>query len=178
MTEIAAEILGIGGSAVKDLPTVTPEGDELQEPIEGVDVRIARTHADERGTLCEIFDRRWGFSDADVPFVYVATVRPGRVKGWVVHQRQEDRLFFSSGTARLSLYDSRVDSPTFGAATVFHFGSHQRALVSIPAGVYHAVRNVGNDEVVFMNLPTRPYDHENPDKYRLPADTDLIPVEP
>jgi dTDP-4-dehydrorhamnose 3,5-epimerase len=178
MTEIVGEILGIGESAVKDHPTVTPEGDDLQEPIDGVDVRLARTHADERGTLCEIFDRRWGFSDADVTFVYVATVRPGRVKGWVVHQHQDDRLFFSSGTARLSLYDSRVASPTCGAVNVFHFGSHERALVRVPAGVYHAVRNVGTDEVVFVNLPSLPYNHEDPDKHRLPPDTDLIPVEP
>jgi dTDP-4-dehydrorhamnose 3,5-epimerase len=28
---------------------------------------------------------------------------------------------------------------------------------------------------VLINFPTMPYDHANPDKYRLPLDTKLIP---
>ena len=38
-----------------------------------------------------------------------------------------------------------------------------------------AVQNVGDVDALFVNLPTRPYRHENPDKYRLPLDTDRIP---
>jgi hypothetical protein len=41
--------------------------------------------------------------------------------------------------------------------------------------VFHAVKNVGESEMRFVNLPTRPYRHERPDKARLPADTDAIP---
>jgi dTDP-4-dehydrorhamnose 3,5-epimerase len=59
--------------------------------------------------------------------------------------------------------------------TVRHFGSHDPALVSIPAGVYHAVKNVGDREGAFVNLPSQPYRHDNPDKYRLPLDNDVIP---
>ena len=39
-------------SAVKDLPTVTPEGDRLGRRIEGVVIRRTVTQTDERGTLC------------------------------------------------------------------------------------------------------------------------------
>jgi dTDP-4-dehydrorhamnose 3,5-epimerase len=172
------DIRGVSGSAVKDEPTVTSTGEPHRAPIDGVQIRVARTHADERGTLCEIFDPRWGFDDNPIVFVYTATVRPGQLKGWVVHLRQDDRLFFSSGTARVSLFDAREESETFGGVNVLHAGAHERVLLRIPAGVYHAVRNVGLDDVVFVNMPTRPYEHEDPDKYRLPADTDLIPVRP
>jgi dTDP-4-dehydrorhamnose 3,5-epimerase len=34
---------------------------------------------------------------------------------------------------------------------------------------------VGETDAYFVNLPTRAYDHANPDKFRLPLDTDLIP---
>ena len=54
-------------------------------------------------------------------------------------------------------------------------GERNRALVVIPTGVFHAVQNVGTTDAVFVNMPTRPYDHANPDKYRLPIDTDEIP---
>jgi dTDP-4-dehydrorhamnose 3,5-epimerase len=174
LEETRGEITGIE-LAVKDRQTVTARGDGLLDPIAGVALHRPRTQADERGTLCEIYDERWGFTDEPVPFVYLVTIRPGQVKGWSVHLEQDDRMFFESGTLRLTLYDGRLASPTFGQANVLHLGEHDRALLRIPAGVYHAVRNVGDEVAMFVNLPTRPYDHAQPDKYRLPIDTDLIP---
>ncbi|MFM7246306.1 MAG: hypothetical protein ACKO2Y_02395 [Actinomycetota bacterium] len=43
-------------------------------------------------------------------------------------------------------------------------------------GVWHATRNIGETEVIVLNLPTTPYDHASPDKFTLPLDTDEIPV--
>ena len=160
---------------MKDVQTVDSEGREVGDPIDGVDVRPAVTHADERGTLCEIWDERWGFAAEPVPFVYTVTIRPGCAKGWIVHQHHDDRLFFISGSVRVALYDARADSPTQGLVNVHHLGVNRRAIIRIPAGVYHALRNLGTEDVVFVNLPTRCYEHADPDKYRLPLDTDLIP---
>jgi dTDP-4-dehydrorhamnose 3,5-epimerase len=50
-----------------------------------------------------------------------------------------------------------------------------RRLVNIPKLVWHAEHNVGSRDVVVIDLPTEPYDHANPDKYRLPLGTPLIP---
>jgi dTDP-4-dehydrorhamnose 3,5-epimerase len=52
---------------------------------------------------------------------------------------------------------------------------HHRRLMNIPAGVWHANRNLGETDLVVVNFPTIPYDHTDPDKYRLPLDTDQIP---
>ncbi len=156
--------------AVKDRQTVTPDGVAVQEPIEGVRVRHAVTQADERGTLTEILDERWEFTDESVPFVYLVTASPGASRAWVVHLEQDDRLFFFRGTAKVGLYDAREGSPTRGLANVHYFGAHNRALLRIPAGVVHGIKNVGSDEVVFINMPTRPYAHDDPDKYRFAAD--------
>jgi dTDP-4-dehydrorhamnose 3,5-epimerase len=41
--------------------------------------------------------------------------------------------------------------------------------------VYHAVRNIGTGDAMFVNMPTRPYDHADPDKYRIPVQNDVIP---
>jgi dTDP-4-dehydrorhamnose 3,5-epimerase len=48
-------------------------------------------------------------------------------------------------------------------------------LMSIPAGVWHADHNIGTRDAVVVNFPTIPYDHESPDKYRLPLNNDRIP---
>jgi dTDP-4-dehydrorhamnose 3,5-epimerase len=53
--------------------------------------------------------------------------------------------------------------------------AHDRCLVNVPRNVWHADHNIGATELLVVNFPTAPYDHHNPDKYRLPLDTDLIP---
>jgi dTDP-4-dehydrorhamnose 3,5-epimerase len=125
----------------KDRPTVGADGTSLEETelIAGLEVRHARTHADGRGTLSEVYDLRWGFTDDPLVYVYVVTLRPGQIRGWALHLEQNDRLFVYGGTLRIVIYDARTDSETYGRLNVFHFGQHDRALVSIPAGTYHAV---------------------------------------
>jgi dTDP-4-dehydrorhamnose 3,5-epimerase len=143
--------------ARKDGATVSSDGTRIQEPIDGVRIRRPPTQADERGTLCEILDERWGFTDDPIVYVYHVTIRPGQLRGWVVHATQNDRLFALAGVLRIVLYDARSDSPTHGRLNIFHLGGHDRALVSIPAGVYHAVQNVGDHESAFINMPSSPY---------------------
>jgi dTDP-4-dehydrorhamnose 3,5-epimerase len=45
----------------------------------------------------------------------------------------------------------------------------------IPSGVFHAHLNVGETDALLVSMPTRAYDYADPDVYRLPLDTDLIP---
>jgi dTDP-4-dehydrorhamnose 3,5-epimerase len=51
-----------------------------------------------------------------------------------------------------------------------------RQLVTIPRGVWHAERNIGAADARVVNFPTTPYNHASPDKYKLPLDTDELPV--
>jgi dTDP-4-dehydrorhamnose 3,5-epimerase len=161
--------------AVKDRQTVTPEGVRTEPRIAGVVVRPAVTHVDERGELCEIYNPAWGIHESPMVYAYQSMIRPGKVKGWVVHHLQDDRLFVSLGTFRFVLYDARAGSPTQGAINEIFLSERNRAMIIIPRGVYHALQNVGKTDAYFINLPTRAYDHSDPDKYRLPLDTDLIP---
>ena len=45
----------------------------------------------------------------------------------------------------------------------------------IPAGVYHAHQNLGSEDALFISMPTRAYNHADPDVYRLPVNNDVIP---
>ncbi len=161
--------------AVPDRQSVTPQGQSIQNLIDGVRVRLAVTHPDERGDLCEVYSTAWGFDEEPMVYAYFASVRPGQTKGWVKHLLQTDRLFFAIGSFRVVLYDDRPESPTYRKLNVLYFSDRKRGLVRIPPGVFHAVQNVGNVDASFINNPTRAYNHEQPDKYRLPLDTPLIP---
>jgi dTDP-4-dehydrorhamnose 3,5-epimerase len=167
--------IDIATRPLPDEPTVTPDGERLETLIDGVRVRPAKVQSDERGSLTEIYNQAWSFTDDPLVYVYETTIRVGVVKGWVVHYEQDDRLFFDQGAVKVVLYDARAGSATYGSINELFFGSANRALLRVPAGVVHAVANIGESEVRFVNLPTRPYRHERPDKARLPIDTDAIP---
>jgi dTDP-4-dehydrorhamnose 3,5-epimerase len=73
------------------------------------------------------------------------------------------------------LYDDRDDSPTRGLINEIYRTELRRDLMVIPRGVFHAHVNVGQTDALLVSMPTRMYDHTDPDVYRLPLDTDLIP---
>lgn len=160
---------------VQDRATVTSAGEPLGGLPHGVKFHRSATHSDERGTVCELFDLRWNWHPDPVVFVYSFTIRPGKIKGWGMHKLHEDRYFVLSGEMEVVLYDARAESPTNGIVSRVILSHYDRRLMNIPAGVWHANRNLRQTDVVVVNFPTIPYDHTSPDKYRLPLDTDQIP---
>ncbi len=162
---------------VKDRQTVTPEGELVARQIEGVVIRRLPPIEDQRGEVVEVYRPSWGLHPDPLVYVYQVSLRPHAIKGWVVHQRQDDRFFVSRGVIRWALYDDRAESPTYQLLNLFTFSERNRALLIIPKGVFHAAQNVGDTEAVFINMPTQPYNHADPDKYRLPLKNDLIPFD-
>ncbi len=142
--------------------SVTPDGKPTSTLIDGVRLRPAVTHPDERGTVTEVFDPRWALDEAPLVYVYQVTIRPGQNKGWVMHERQADRIFFSIGAIKVVLYDDREDSPTRGMLNELVLGEEKRALLRIPPGIWHLLANVGDKDALFVNCPTRAYHHDEP----------------
>ena len=164
-----------GSEELRDRQMATPDGRPVGELIEGVRIREARTIPDHRGSICVTYDPRWGFTEEPLVYTYLVTLRPGAIKGWIRHGTYDDRLFLVEGAVRWILYDEREGSPTTGLLNELFLDDHNRALLRIPRGLWHAVQNVGTEEAVMINHPTAPYDYESPDKTRLPLDTGRIP---
>ena len=155
--------------------SVDANGQSLAQLPEGVTFRNATTHFDERGSVCELYDERWTWHSEPLVFSYIMTLRPRRVKGWGMHMHHEDRYIVLKGEMITVMYDARADSQTKGLVAQVHLSEWNRRLMNIPSGVWHASWNPGETEVMVNNFPTRPYFHENPDKYTLPIDSDQIP---
>ena len=159
----------------QDRQTVTPQGEPVERLPAGVSFYDLPVQIDERGSVRELFDLRWNWCPEPLVFVYCFTIRPGLIKGWGMHKLHTDRYYALSGEMEVVLYDDRPDSPTRGLVSKIVLSQYRARLMNIPAGVWHADRNIGSKDLVVINFPTIPYDHANPDKYRLPLDTDLIP---
>jgi dTDP-4-dehydrorhamnose 3,5-epimerase len=70
---------------------------------------------------------------------------------------------------KLVLYDTRTDSPTHGAINEFCLGDQNRALVVVPNLVYHGWKCIGPDMALVVNVPSTPYNYNEPDEYRAAA---------
>jgi len=159
----------------QDLQTVTVDGARVINLIDGVIVRSAVTHIDDRGTLCEIHTPHNAPLPAPLVYVYQFSIRPGKIKGWHVHYLHDDRIFISQGHVKVVLYDNRPESPTYRMVNEIYRSELDRNMMVIPANVFHAHQNVGSTDALFVSMPTRAYQHDSPDVHRLPIDTDQIP---
>jgi len=163
------------GAARRDQQTVSPDGEPIRRLTHGVSIRDVRTHVDLRGSVTELYDPRWEYHPDPLVFAYCFTIHPGVVKGWNLHREHDDRYILLHGEMEVVLFDPRPGSPTLGEVCTIRLSASRRVIVNVPANVWHADHNIGTTDVLVVNFPTQPYDHANPDKYRLPIDTDLIP---
>ena len=162
-------------AAARDKAMVTSQGKPVKRLAHGVSFREAPVHIDERGSLFEIFDPRWNWHTDPMVFAYCFSIRPNVVKGWNLHREHEDRYCLICGEMKVVFYDVRPGSPTFGEVSEIVLSENRRGIVNVPVNVWHADQNIGSKDAVVVNFPTIQYDHANPDKYRLPIDTPLIP---
>lgn len=144
--------------------------------IDGVVLKKLKMIPDERGRVMEmlrsdddIFDK---FGQA-----YITTAYPGAVKAWHYHKIQDDYFVVVSGMMKVVLFDGRRNSPTEGLINEFFMGIYDPAILKIPRGVMHGFKCISSEESMVVNIPTEPYNHEEPDEYRLPAHTDQIPYD-
>ena len=151
---------------------VTAAGALRLDPIDGVRYRPARPVSHHHGHLTEAFRADWGLTDAPVVQVNLTTTFPGRIRAWGIHRFTVDRLFAATGSLCIVCYDGRRGSPTFGCVNEFMLGERNQGLVVIPPGIYHGWKNIGADEATIVSMPSVLYDHDGPDRWELPWDSD------
>ncbi|MEL7280676.1 MAG: dTDP-4-dehydrorhamnose 3,5-epimerase family protein [Pseudomonadota bacterium] len=161
-------------AAQKDAVTVSASGEEKRMLPDGASLVPANVLTDARGSLFEM-GRNSRTPDAPLKDIFGFTLRPGVVKGWGLHKRHDDRYFLVYGDMEVFLFDVRSDSSTYGQLFRVTLSEKSRMTLTIPRYVWHADHNVGVKDAFVVNMPTEEYDHANPDKYRLPINTDLIP---
>ena len=159
----------------KDAQLVTPEWKKLQKPIDGVYAKEVLHVPRDHGVITEIFRPEWDPTSMPVVHLYQSRLFPGALGAWSCHKIAIDRLFVSQGHLKIVLYDAREESPTYKTLQEHHAGDFRPTFLVIPPGVWHGVQNLGTNDVILLNLPTRPYIYEDPDHYRLPYDSPEIP---
>ncbi len=146
------------------------------ELIHGVAIKKLRVIPDERGFVMEMLRcddeifQKFGQ-------VYLSVAYPGVVKGWHYHKKQTDNFVVVKGMLKVVLYDQRKDSPTYGKINEFFMGERNPILLVIPPLVVHGVKAIGTEPGYLINCPTEPYNHEQPDEFRIPPHGGEIPYD-
>jgi dTDP-4-dehydrorhamnose 3,5-epimerase len=161
--------------AKKDSQLITRDWHKLEELIEGVSLHEVLHVPRDHGVITELFRPEWDTGGLPVAQIYQSRLFQGALGAWSCHARNTDRLFVNSGHVKIVLYDARPDSKTSGKVNEFHTGDMRPSLLVIPPGIWHGLQNLGSSEALVLNFPTRAYDYEDPDHYRLPCDTSEIP---
>jgi dTDP-4-dehydrorhamnose 3,5-epimerase len=142
--------------------------------IEGVKIKVLKPIPDDRGWLMEIL-RCDDEMFEKFGQVYLTVCYKGAVKAWHYHKLQTDHFSVVKGMAQVALYDLRENSPTKGEINEFFIGELNPLLIKIPPMVAHGFKAVGEGDAYVINVPTEPYNRENPDEYRLPWNDPNIP---
>ena len=142
--------------------------------IDGVVVKKLKVVPDERGRLVEILRND---EDMFVQFgqVYLTTTYPQVVKAWHFHKKQDDFITCVKGMLKLVLFDDREGSSTRGEVNQFFIGDHNPMVVKVPKMIYHGWKCISEEEALVINVPTEPYDRQNPDEFRLDPHENNIP---
>lgn len=161
---------------VKDPQLVQPDWEPSHPvPIAGVRIKSINNVLSDNGCLTEIYRRDWALDGLPVAQVFQKLLTPGMVSAWHAHRHTTDRLFIGGGQAKIVLYDGRATSPTAGALAEYRFGVERPALLVVPPGIWHGVKALNGQPALIINLVDRAYAYQDPDHWRLPADSPDIP---
>jgi len=126
-----------------------------ESQIEGVIIKPMKRYKDQRGWLIELF------RDDELPegfkpvMSYISVTLPGISRGPHEHVNQTDGFIFLFGKMELHLWESR---PGKGDRHEVHVvGKDNPIFVTVPPGVVHAYKNVGEEDGMVLNFPDQLY---------------------
>ena len=116
--------------------------------------------SDERGWLIEVL----GGKSLDAPHefgqIHVSTAYPGKVRGNHYHTRKLEWFCVPKGKGLLRLKDLET-----GEEKEVLMGENSLHTVHITPGVIHAIKNIGETDMVLIVYANEPFDPNDPDTF-------------
>jgi len=127
-------------------------------PIEGVKITPIRKFVDERGWLAELFRHDEVEAEFHPAMAYISVTLPGVLRGPHEHVDQADLFgWVGPGDFKVTLWDNRKDSPTFGNRMELFMGVSNPGSIIVPKGVVHCYRCVSVEPGWVFNAPNQLY---------------------
>jgi UDP-2-acetamido-2,6-beta-L-arabino-hexul-4-ose reductase len=128
--------------------------------INGVKIKKLDIKSDDRGWFTEIL-RSDEVENPKLGQFYVTTATVGQTKGKHYHERKIEWFCVIKGKALLTLIENKT-----GEKQEIEMGEDNMVTVEIPAGVWHAIANTGQDEMFLVAHISESYNPEDPDTFK------------
>ncbi len=122
--------------------------------MESIKIEKLKIHSDKRGKLITIFK----FPKCGQ--VFLATTRPGFIRGNHFHKRQTERFYVIEGSAKLNLRDIRTNR----RKKYMLSGKRFRVITILPYWVHNIV-NIGKKEMKLLVWSSEIFNPEDPDTF-------------
>lgn len=113
--------------------------------------------ADERGWMYALLDGPWG-ENLIIKNLHLGSIAPGQVRGNHYHEKQKEWFCVFGGEAELAWENS------LGQVVVRKLAAQEVILVEIPAGLSHAFKNTGQQNIFVCGFTEPKYNRGNPDR--------------
>ena len=115
-------------------------------------------HSDERGWLVEMLKKNE--IKEDIKQIYVATIKPGCVRGNHYHLKRIEWFLILNGKAEIYLEDIKIKTK------ICHkISSRKPQIVTIFPKIAHAVKNIGKETIYLVSGQNTIYNPKNPDTF-------------
>lgn len=126
--------------------------------IEGVKIYDPFIHKDERGFLLRLV-RKEHVNNATFGDSYVVSGAPGVIRGHHYHKRTTEWFCILKGKGILAL--KKGDQIDY-----IDMDAEEPKIVEIPPGIAHAVKNTGDETMLFFAYASERFDPDDDDVYR------------
>ena len=151
----------INGIYVKELKKYEDERGWLCEIYreDEIDYKITKTSQEAMGPHIDIIEEESIEFDVYRPVMsYISMTNPGISRGPHEHLKQSDFfVFVGPGSFKVSLWDNRKDSSTYGEYYEVIAGEENPLCMIVPPGVVHGYKCVSKTPAWSINLPDKLY---------------------
>jgi len=121
------------------------------------ETRSLEKHSDKRGYLVELLKTKH-LSNKIFGQMFFATNKPGRTRGNHYHTRKTEWFYVIKGTAKLVLKD--IEN---GTSKELILSEKRSLIVKVPPKVAHGIKNIGDDEMIFIAYVDETLNKRDPD---------------
>jgi len=116
--------------------------------------------SDERGWLIEVLGGELPDGCKKFGQIHVSVAYPGKVRGNHYHTRKVEWFCVPTGKGLLNLKDRET-----GETKEVMMGVNNLKTIKIEPGTIHAIKNIGEDDMVLIVYSNESFDPEDPDTY-------------
>ena len=116
--------------------------------------------SDERGWLIEVLGGELPEGCEEFGQLHVSVAYPGKVRGNHFHTRKVEWFCVPAGQGLLLLKDQET-----GETQEVIMGVNNLKTIKIQPGTIHAIKNIGEDDMVLIVYANESFDPEDPDTY-------------